>query len=171
MGSPFVGEVRLFAGNFAPVGWMFCDGSILPISEYEVLFQLIGTTYGGDGQSTFALPDLRSRVPVHIGQGAGLSPYVLGQAGGTETVTLTTNQIPAHGHAINANSSHGTSTSPTGKVWAGTADFQQYAVERTGNMAASAIGNSGGSQPHDNRPPFLAVNFIISLFGIFPTQN
>ena len=150
---------------------MFCDGSILPISENEVLFQLIGTTYGGDGQSTFALPDLRSRVPVHIGQGAGLSPYVLGQAGGTETVTLTTNQIPSHSHAANANSSHGTSTSPAGNFWAGTADFLQFTAGSSGAMSASAIGQTGGSQPHDNRPPFLAVNYIISMFGIFPTQS
>jgi microcystin-dependent protein len=170
MGSPYIGEIRMFAGNFAPVGWMFCDGSILPISGNETLFNLIGTTYGGDGQSTFALPNLRSRVPIHMGQGLGLSNYVLAQNGGTETVTLTVGQIPVHTHVPQANSNNGTATTPTGNVWAASADFSQFAIGTTGNMNAGAIGLAGGSQPHDNMLPYLGINFIISLFGIFPSQ-
>jgi microcystin-dependent protein len=161
----------MFGGNFAPVGWAFCQGQLLPISENETLFQLIGTTYGGDGQLTFALPNLQSRVPVHMGTGAGVS-YVLGQAGGVETVTLTVNEIPAHSHAPAANTS-GNSTSPAGAVWAGNSDVAQFAVPGSinGQMNAGAVQAAGGSQPHDNRIPFLAVNFIISLFGIFPSQS
>ena len=168
MANPYVGEIRLFAGNFAPQGWMFCDGTVLAIAENTTLFNLIGTTYGGDGQTTFALPDLRSRVPIHMGQGAGLSNHALGQNGGTETVTLTVAQIPAHAHVPNANSNHGTTTTPTGNVWAGSADFSQYAAGSTGNMAGGAIGLAGSSQPHDNMLPYLSINFIISLFGIYP---
>jgi microcystin-dependent protein len=171
MANPYVGEIRLFAGNFAPAGWMFCNGSLLSISEYEVLFVLIGTTYGGDGQQTFALPDLRSRVPIHLGQGVGLSNYVLGQKGGSETVTLTDSQIPAHVHVLNANSNHGAAATPTNNVWAGSADFSQYAAGPNGNMWSGAVGLAGGSQPHDNMLPYLGINFIISLFGIFPSQG
>jgi microcystin-dependent protein len=171
MANPYVGEIRLFAGNFAPSGWMFCDGSILSISEYEVLFVLIGTTYGGDGQQTFALPDLRSRVPIHMGQGGGLSNHILGQNGGTETVTLTPSQIPAHTHVANANSNHGIAATPTNNLWAGAADFSQYATSTNGNMWPGAVGLAGGGQPHDNMPPYLSINFIISLFGIFPSQS
>jgi microcystin-dependent protein len=171
MANPYFGEIRLFAGNFAPAGWMFCDGTVLAISENTTLFQLIGTTYGGDGQQTFALPDLRGRVPIHMGQGAGGSNYVIGQKAGSETVTLTVVQIPAHAHVPNANSNHGTATTPTGNVWAGSADFSQYAAGSTGNMAAGAVNLTGGSQPHDNRLPYLSINFIISLFGIFPSQG
>jgi microcystin-dependent protein len=171
MANPYVGEIRLFAGNFAPVGWMFCDGSLLQISQYDVLFNLIGTTYGGDGLQTFALPDLRSRVPIHMGQGAGLSNYVLAQNGGSETVTLTPSQIPAHTHVANAYSNHGNDTTPTNKIWAGSADFSQYTVGFNGNMNPGAVGLAGGSQPHDNMLPYLGINFIISLFGIYPSQS
>ena len=170
MANPYVGEIRLFAGNFAPAGWMFCDGSLLSIAQNTTLFQLIGTTYGGDGVQTFGLPDLRSRVPIHMGQGVGLSNYVLGQNGGSETVTLTASQIPAHTHVLNANSNHGTAVTPTNNVWAGSADFSQYAAGPNGTMSPGAVGLAGSSQPHDNMLPYLGINFIISLFGIFPSQ-
>jgi microcystin-dependent protein len=165
MSSPYVGEIRMFAGNFAPVGWAICNGSLLPISENPTLFQLIGTTYGGDGQNTFALPDLRSRVPVHAGPG-----FALGQPGGVESVTLTASQIPAHGHVPQAAAS-GNQASPANGVWAGTTSQLYTAGPIDSPMNPAAVGSSGGSQPHDNMLPFLAVNFIISLFGIFPTQS
>jgi microcystin-dependent protein len=166
MGQPFVGEIRMFGGNFAPAGWMFCDGAILSIAENETLFNLIGTTYGGDGQSTFALPDLRSRVPIHQGNG-----FTLAQMGGEEQVTLTVNQIPAHIHVPQANSGTGTQTSPAGNVWANSANFPYSPNAPSASMDPAAVGLDGGSQPHDNMIPFLVVNFIISLFGIFPSQN
>jgi len=166
MSQPYVGEIRMFAGNFAPAGWAFCDGSILPISENVTLFQLIGTAYGGDGQSTFALPDLRSRVPMHQGNG-----FTLAQTGGEETVTLTVGQIPAHTHVPQANSGTGTQTSPAGNVWANSANFPYSSNAPAAAMDPAAVGSAGGSQPHDNMIPFLVVNFIISLFGVFPTQN
>lgn len=166
MGTPFVGEIRIFAGNFAPVGWAFCDGSLLAIAENDALFNLIGTTYGGDGQSTFALPDLRSRVPVHMGSGLSLA-----QTGGEETVTLTVNQMPAHTHVPQANSGTGTQTSPAGNVWANSANAPYSANAPNAAMDPAAAGLAGGSQPHDNMIPFLAINFIISLFGIFPSQS
>lgn len=166
MGTPYIGEIRMFAGNFAPVGWAFCQGQLIPISENDALFQLIGTTYGGDGQTTFALPNLASRIPIHVGSG-----FVLGQAGGSETVTLTTPQIPAHNHAPAAFSAVGGQNSPANGVWASSSPSTQYSSTAPSlAMAANALGNSGGSQPHDNMVPFLAINFIISLFGIFPTQ-
>ena len=167
MSSPFIGEIRMFGGNFAPAGWAFCDGSLIPISENDALFQLIGTTYGGDGQTTFALPDLRSRVPIHVGPG-----FVLGQNGGVETVTLTTSQIPAHSHVPQGNSGAGTQVGPGNGIWASTSpSLNQYSnVAPSLNMDPGAIGLTGGSQPHDNMVPFLAVNFILSLFGIFPSQ-
>jgi microcystin-dependent protein len=166
MSQPYVGEIRLFAGNFAPNGWMFCNGQLLAISEYDVIFDLIGTTYGGDGQTTFALPNLQSRVPVHVGSG-----FVIGQMSGTETVTLTVNQIPAHTHPAQAASGGGTSNNPAGNVWANWPGSQFSDQGITAAMNAAAVGFAGGSQSHDNRMPFLTLNFIISLFGIFPTQN
>lgn len=167
MGTPYVGEIRMFAGNFAPVGWMLCQGQILPISENETLFNLIGTTYGGDGQNTFALPNLASRIPIHQGPG-----FVLAQTGGSESVTLTTSQIPAHSHVPLAFSAAGGQDSPGNGVWASSSPSTQYSSTAPSlAMAANALGNSGGSQPHDNMVPFLAINFIISLFGIFPSQT
>lgn len=166
MGQPFVGEIRMFAGNFAPAGWMFCDGSLLSIAEFNTLFNLIGTTYGGDGQSTFALPDLRSRVPLHQG-----NSFTLAQNGGVEQVTLTTSQIPAHGHVPQASSGTGTQTSPGGNVWAASGNLPYSTNAPNTSMDPAAIGMAGGSQPHDNMVPFLAINFIISLFGVFPSQN
>jgi microcystin-dependent protein len=171
MAQPYVGEIRMFGGNFAPAGWMFCAGQLLPISEYETLFNLIGTTYGGDGQSTFALPDLRSRVPIHQGQGSGLSNYILGETGGAETVTLTPNQIPMHSHAP-MGSNTGGSDNPTNNFWANSTTGKPYsAAPPTVQMNAGTILTMGGSQPHENMIPFLCVSYIISLFGIFPSQS
>jgi len=166
MSNPYVGEIRLFGGNFAPAGWMFCEGQLLPISENETLFTLIGTTYGGDGQSTFALPDLRGRIPVHPGNGV-----IQGEAAGSETVTLTINQVPAHTHLPQASSAAGTSHSPTNGVWAAWGDQQYSTVAPATDMNAAALASSGGSQPHENMAPFLCLNFIISLFGVFPSQS
>lgn len=168
MSSPFIGEIRMFGGNFAPAGWAFCNGAILPIDQNDALFNLIGTTYGGDGQTTFALPDLQSRIPVHVGPG-----FALGQSGGVESVTLTTSQIPAHSHVPQANNAAGTQVSPANGVWASTSpSLNNYSnVAPSVTMDPAACGSSGGSQPHDNMVPFLAVNFILSLFGIFPSQT
>ncbi|MEO6541584.1 MAG: tail fiber protein [Ferruginibacter sp.] len=171
MAQPYVGEIRMFAGNFNPAGWMFCDGALLPISENETLFNLIGTTYGGDGQSTFALPDLRGRVPIHMGTGSGLSTYVLAENGGAESVTITTQQMPVHTH-IPAASNSGGSETPANNYWGNTATGKPYgAAPPNVAMNAATIGIAGGSQPHDNMIPFLCINYIISLFGIFPSQT
>ena len=171
MAQPYVGEIRLFAGNFAPAGWMFCDGQLLPISENETLFNLIGTTYGGDGQSTFRLPDLRGRVPIHQGTGGG-GTYTLAQNGGVESVTLNVNQIPAHSHSFMATSSNANDANASGNVAAQvTAGFPYLNAPPTVAMAASSIANTGGSQPHSNFQPYLCIEFIISLFGIFPSQT
>lgn len=173
MGTPYVGEIRMFAGNFAPVGWMLCQGQALSISENDVLFQLIGTTYGGDGVNTFNLPDLRSRIPIHQGSNAG-QVFVIGQSAGEETVTLTTQQIPAHSHvpqASTSNTSPPNVSSPSNMVWAQSTLDDYSSAAPTSPMAAAAVQGSGGSQPHDNMVPFLVINFIISLFGIFPTPN
>lgn len=172
MANNYIGEIRMFAGNFAPAGWMFCDGSLLPISENDALFALIGTTYGGDGQNTFALPNLQSRVPIHMGQGP-VSNRVIGESGGTETVTLTVPQLPAHTHAPLASNAGG-SDSPGGNYWANSSTGKPYVAPGGVYVAMNAgtIGPSvGGSQPHENMIPFLGINYIISLFGIFPSQN
>ena len=172
MAEPFLGEVRMFGGTFAPLGWALCNGQLLPIEQNPALFAILGTTYGGDGQTTFALPDLRGRLPLHQGQGPGLSPYSPGQAGGAETVTLTIAQLPGHTHAAVGNPNPGNTQAPTGAIWAQQPDVQQFTEPPpTGAMNAAAIANSGGGQPHDNRPPYVAVNFIIALQGIFPSPN
>jgi microcystin-dependent protein len=172
MSQPYVGEIRMFGGNFAPAGWQFCDGSILSIAENQVLFQLIGTIYGGDGQNTFAVPDLRGRVPVHQGQGPGTSNRIIGELGGTENVTITNQQLPLHNHTAQVSSNTGTTGTPSPGVTLGVADVDLYIAESpTVNMNALSISSAGGSQPHSNIQPYLAVNFIISLFGIFPVQN
>jgi microcystin-dependent protein len=169
MAQPYVGEIRMFAGNFAPAGWMFCEGQLLPISEYETLFNLIGTTYGGDGQSTFALPDLRGRLPIHFGSG-----FTLAETGGAEEITLTVNQMPAHAHPLLASANLGSLPDPVGSVTAQsrTAGVDLY-LEDVPNvsLAPNAISSVGGSQPHTNFQPYLCVDFIISLFGIFPSQS
>jgi microcystin-dependent protein len=165
--QPYVGEIRMFAGNFAPAGWMFCEGQLVPISENETLFQLIGTTYGGDGQSTFGLPDLRGRLPLHQGNG-----FVLAQTGGVEAVTLTTQQLPVHTHPMVASTSSGTQNAPAGNVTAASPSVTLYIGDVTdSNMAPTAVSPTGGSQPHNNFQPFLCVDFIISLFGIFPSPT
>jgi len=167
MAQPYVGEIRIFAGSFAPAGWMFCSGQLLPISEYETLFQLIGTTYGGDGQSTFALPDLQSRVPIHFGGG-----FSLAETGGVEQVTLTVAQIPAHNHAFVATQGPGDQTSPAGSLVSNSPSVQIYIQDAPDStMNAAAVSPTGGNQPHTNLQPLLALNFIISLFGIFPSQT
>ena len=168
MAQPYVGEIRMFAGNFAPVGWMFCEGQLLPISENETLFQLIGTTYGGDGQSTFALPDLRGRIPIHQGNG-----HVLAETGGAEEITLTVNQIPAHSHPMLAATAAGTSANPGNNVVAQTDGtiFTYIADPPAVNLNPAAVGPVGGSQPHTNFQPYLCVDFIISLFGLFPSPT
>jgi microcystin-dependent protein len=160
----------MFAGNFAPNGWMFCNGQTLAILEYETLFNLIGTTYGGDGQSTFGLPNLQSCVPIHAGTGGGAT-YVLGQTGGLESVTLTSSQIPVHNHLAQAYESNGSQPGPGGNFWAQSALNQFSSATPSLTMSSAAIGATGGSQPHDNMIPFLAVNFIISLFGVYPSQT
>lgn len=167
MAQPYVGEIRMFAGNFAPAGWMLCEGQLLPISENETLFQLIGTTYGGDGESTFGLPDLRGRLPVHQGNG-----FILAETGGVEEVTLTVGQIPNHGHPLLASTNVSTVTDPGGNVSAQTGTYDGY--QTTGGtlaMAPQSISAVGGSQPHSNFQPYLCLNFIISLFGIFPSPT
>jgi microcystin-dependent protein len=167
MGQPYVGEIRMFAGNFAPAGWMFCEGQTLAISENEVLFNLIGTMYGGDGQETFNLPDLRGRIPVH--QGSGFNPA---QSGGVEQVTLTQNQVPAHTHALLASTGPGNTNGPAGNVTGESAAVKVYLEEQpTATMNGAAVAPTGGSQPHTNLQPYLCVSFIISLFGIFPSQS
>jgi microcystin-dependent protein len=169
MAQPYVGEIRMFAGNFAPAGWNFCDGSLLPISENETLFNLIGTTYGGDGQSTFAVPDLRGRVPLHFGNG-----IVLAETGGAEEITLTVSQIPAHSHPLLASGDPATAAGPQNLVLARSiqAGTDLYLEDTPSvSMAANAIGAVGGSQPHNNFQPYLCVSFIISLFGIFPSPS
>jgi len=175
MGQPYVGEIRMFAGNFPPVGWMFCEGATLPISENEVLFQLIGTTYGGDGESTFNLPNLASRSPLHMGTGPDGTTYQIGESAGTEQETLTTQQIPNHSHPEVAANVAGTDQVPTGKVLAQATSTQQnllfYGTDSVAAMNNQAIQPAGGSQPHDNMQPYLCINFIISLFGVFPSQT
>lgn len=167
MAQPYVGEIRIFAGNFAPAGWMFCEGQLLPISEYETLFNLIGTTYGGDGQSTFGLPDLRGRIPVHQGSG-----FTLAETGGAEEITLTVNQIPAHNHAFLGANAIGNDPNPANNLLAESSVVSMYqSVAPGAAMAALSITSVGGSQPHTNFQPYLCVNFIISLFGIFPSQT
>lgn len=167
MSTPYIGEIRLFAGNFAPVGWLLCQGQVLPISQYDVLFNLIGTTYGGDGQNTFQLPDLRGRVPLHQGSG-----HLIGEQGGVETVTLTTQQIPQHTHALAATTSTGTQVNPGGNVLANSQGPQPYIQENPdGFLSPQAISPSGGSQAHENMQSFLCINFIIATEGIYPSPS
>jgi microcystin-dependent protein len=172
MSQPFIGEIRMFAGSFAPAGWAFCDGQLMPISENDALFTLIGTTYGGDGQETFALPNLQSRVPIHTGQGPGITQnYQLGEQAGVESVTLTTNQTPVHNHAFLASTAAGGSNTPTDNVVASPSVTKLYRLTSPSDpLASGMIGQTGGSQPHENLMPYIAINHIISLFGVFPHQ-
>jgi len=169
--NPYVGEVRIFAGNFAPSGWLLCEGQLLPIAENDVLFALMGTIYGGDGQTTFALPDLRGRVPIGDGTGPGLTSYVMGQAGGVETVTLTTGQLPIHTHLFSADLLAGSTADPAGRLFAKyPGSVPVYAAGGQFQMNAGAVSATGGAQPHNNLQPYVAINYIISLFGVFPSQ-
>ncbi len=172
MSEPFVGEIRMFGFNFAPQGWAQCNGQLLPINQNQALFSLLGTTYGGDGTTTFALPDMRSRVPVCQGQGPGLSSYAEGQAGGAETVTLAATQMPGHTHPVKASSSAAGSDPPGGRALARSASHIYTAKPDTSTvMNADMLGDAGGSQPHHNIQPYLAVNFCIALTGIFPSRS
>lgn len=169
MAQPYIGEIRVFAGNFAPVGWSFCEGQLVAISDNDALFSLIGTTYGGDGQSTFALPDLRGRIPLHVGTG-----FSIGQASGAEAVTLTTPQIPAHQHAMLGSTANATTTSPTNNAPATMAEVTTFAYGTDlppTTLQPQSLGSAGGNQPHSNFQPYVCINYIISLFGIFPTQS
>lgn len=166
MAQPYVGEIRMFAGNFAPAGWMFCEGQLLPISEYETLFNLIGTTYGGDGQSTFALPDLRGRIPIHQG-----NSFILAETGGAEEITLTVQQIAAHSHPWLASEAPATALTPLNNMPAEASKRFFVAPSTVAAMAPQSMGATGGSQPHTNFQPYLCVDFIISLFGIFPSPT
>ena len=172
MPEPYIGEIRMFAGTFAPAGWAFCNGQQLPISENDALFTLIGTTYGGDGQETFNLPNLQSRVPIHFGNGPDGVNYPLAQAAGTESVTLTTQQIPVHTHAMLATTATGNLSGPANNTLSDSPNIKLYTAQvPSQTMNANSITPVGGSQPHENCQPFLCINFIISLFGVFPTQT
>jgi microcystin-dependent protein len=172
MAQPYVGEIRMFAGNFAPAGWMFCEGQSLPISENETLFNLIGTTYGGDGQETFNLPNLQSRVPIHMGKGPDSTTYLLAEAAGVESVTLTVQQMPNHNHPLLASLNQAGGSSPTGNLTGSVGATQIYRETTPASaMSAQAVGPAGGSQPHENLQPYLCINFIISLFGIYPSPT
>ena len=168
MAQPYVGEIRMFAGNFAPAGWMFCEGQLLPISENETLFNLIGTTYGGDGQSTFALPDLRGRLPLHQGNG-----FILAETGGAEEITLTVSQIASHTHPLLCSNSVANDANPNSNVPAECSSADPYftGAPPTIPMAPQSVTPVGGSQPHTNFQPYLCVNFIISLFGLYPSPT
>lgn len=172
MSEPFVGEVRMFAGNFAPRGWAFCDGQLLAVSQNDALFSLLGTIYGGDGRTTFGLPDLRGRIPIHAGSGPGLSPRRLGSKGGAENVTLTVNQLPSHTHAMQASADAATTPNPAGSVLAATLTSTPY-IEDTPNvnLSGNAVTNVGGSRSHTNLMPFLCIHFIIALVGIYPSRH
>jgi len=173
MSDPYIGEIRMFGGNFAPAGWAFCQGQLMPISENDALFTLLGTTYGGDGQETFGIPDLQGRAPLHQGQGNGTSNYIIGQKGGVESVTVTTNQLPVHNHAAPTTTT-GQQASPTGAILA-KATSTQAGLRIYSTNASNVVMNPatipavGGSQPHDNFQPTLAISYIISLFGIYPS--
>lgn len=172
MAQPYVGEIRMFAGNFPPNGWMFCEGAPLPISENDVLFQLIGTTYGGDGEETFNLPNLASRVPIHMGTGPDGTTYQLGEMAGTEQETLTVQQIPSHTHPFTCSTNASTLNTPVGNLIGEQGTINLFLVDAPNqSMNAASVTPTGGSQPHENTQPFLCINFIISLFGVFPSQT
>ena len=173
MSDPYIGEIRMFGGSFAPAGWAFCQGQLMPISENDALFTLIGTTYGGDGQETFALPDLQGRIPLHAGQGPGITQnYVLGENAGVETVTITAQSTPIHNHAVLGTNAIGSEANAANNFLASSFSINVYGVYTPTNpFAATSLTPTGGSQPHENMMPYLCITFIISLFGIFPSQN
>ncbi|WP_205516957.1 tail fiber protein [Paenibacillus sp. SYP-B3998] len=173
--DPFVGEIRLFGLNFEPKGWAFCNGQLLPISQNSALFSLLGATYGGDGKSTFALPDLQGMVPMHAGQGPGLSEYALGKIGGSESVTLLADHIPTHSHALQYGTSGGTQESPVGQILKDTGGrrggLAYTSLTNMVPMGGNAIMQAGGGQPHNNMQPYLTLNFCIALEGVFPPRS
>ena len=172
MSEPFVGEIRMFAGKFAPRGWAYCDGQLLAVSQNDALFSLLGTIYGGDGRTTFGIPDLRGRIPIHAGSGPGLSPRRLGAKAGSENETLIVNQLPSHTHALKGTNDIANESSPAGHVPAQTGTFDLYqAGAPTSAMASTMVSNVGGSRSHTNLMPFLCVNFIIALYGIYPSRH
>jgi len=176
MSSPFIGEIRMFAGNFAPRNWAFCSGQILPISQNTALFSILGTTYGGNGTTNFALPNLQGMAPLGAGDGAGLTPRTIGDTGGETSVTLLANEMPSHNHGVNASSSVGNQVEPTNGVWsvAGAGRGEKMYATSAGpgaNMNPQAIAPAGGGAPHNNLPPYLTLNFIIALYGVFPSRN
>ncbi len=171
MSEPFVGEIRMFAGNFAPRGWAFCDGQLLPVSQNDSLFTLLGTIYGGDGRTTFGLPDARGRIPLHAGTGPGLSARRLGSKSGAEKETLTTNQLASHTHDWNANTAPATGSAPQGKVTADSAPISKYEPQNPTVNRAATIQNTGGGRSHNNLMPTLCIHFIIALFGIYPSRS
>lgn len=173
MSEPFVGEIRMFAGNFSPRGWALCDGQLLAVSQNDALFSLLGTIYGGDGRTTFGLPDLRGRLPIHAGNGPGLSPRRLGAQGGAEGVTLTVNQLPSHTHEpFQASTDRGNEVNPGGNVLSESPQISMYIEDPPSvNLDAASVTSVGGSQSHTNLMPFLCVNFIIALFGIYPSRQ
>lgn len=173
MSQPFLGEIRLVPYTFAPRGWAFCHGQLLSISQNDALFSLVGTIYGGDGTSTFGLPDLRGRIAIHRGTGQGLSGYVLGDVGGQEGVSLQAAQMPAHSHGLGVATAIGDQTNPVGNAPATSplALGFAYAGTANGTMPAGAVENAGGGQPHGNMQPYLALNYVIALTGIYPTRN
>ncbi len=176
MADPFVAEIRIFPFNFAPKGWAFCNGQLLPISQNTALFSLLGTTYGGDGKSTFALPDMQGNAPMHPGQGPGLSLHDLGETGGSETVTLLTSEIPSHPHLVGrALGANGDALTPVNNIWAqapgGRGSLQIYNQTKSGQMNTTALGLTGSSQPHNNMQPYLTLSFCIALQGVFPPRT
>lgn len=171
MSEPFVGEIRMFAGNFAPRGWAFCDGQLLAVSQNDALFSLLGTIYGGDGRTTFGLPDLRGRIPIHAGSGPGLSPRRLGAKSGAENETLTVNQLPSHNHSLNASSQPADQPSPVNNVISSSSAVTYYTSGTPNLNLADSMQNTGGSRSHSNLMPFLCINFIIALFGIYPSRH
>ncbi len=173
MSEPFIAEIRIFAGNFAPRSWAFCNGQLLPISQNTALFSLIGTTYGGDGRTTTALPNLQGRAPMHPGRGPGLTDRRLGERGGVEQVSLTETQLPSHAHAIRAVSSQGNTDTPEGNTYADTGDTNTFQTDTSSGLVAmgATSQNQGGGQSHNNMQPFLTLNFIIALQGLYPSRS
>lgn len=172
MSEPFVGEIRMFAGNFAPRGWAFCDGQLLAVSQNDALFSLLGTIYGGDGRTTFGLPDMRGRIPIHAGQGPGLSMHKLGQKSGSERETLTVDQLSSHSHQLFGTGQTADTTDPGNNIPAQSTTITRFTTAAPDNqLASTAAANIGGSQPHSNTMPFLCVHFIIALFGIYPSRH
>jgi microcystin-dependent protein len=170
--DPYIGEIRIFAGNFAPRGWALCNGQLLSIAQNTALFSLLGVMYGGDGRVTFALPDLRGRAPMHFGQGPGLTPRTEGEMGGEETVTLISNQMPSHSHQVNGNQGPGSSPTPDSNYWAASSRRDvAYANNANTQLSPQAVGFTGNNQPHENRQPYLTLNYIIALQGVFPPRS